>query len=207
MATSDTVRIHRTARRVRVLGPGVRYVLWVQGCPRGCPGCISPEAQDPAGGEIRSVAALAEAILAVPDIEGVTISGGEPFLQAEALCSLIARIRARRDLGVIIYTGYVLEELQSGAVPHAEALLARTDLLVDGPYVDALNDDGALRGSSNQRAIPLTGRYARDAASYGAPGERKVELGVSDDGVFLSGVPSRATVTLMTMGNPGEEQA
>ena len=137
MATSDTVRIHRTARRVRVLGPGVRYVLWVQGCPRGCPGCISPEAQDPAGGEIRSVAALAEAILAVPDIEGVTISGGEPFLQAEALCSLIDRIRARRDLGVIIYTGYVLEELQSGAVPHAEALLARTDLLVDGPYVEA----------------------------------------------------------------------
>lgn len=207
MAHSDIIRIHHTARRVRVLGPGVRYVVWVQGCPRGCPGCISPGAQDPAGGEERSVAALAEDILAVPDIEGVTISGGEPFLQAAALADLIDRIRARRDLGVIIYTGYVLEELQSGAVPHADDLLARTDLLVDGPYVEALNDDGALRGSSNQRAIPLTPRYAQDAVSYGAPGERKVELGVSDDGVFLSGVPSRATVRLMNMSNTGEEQA
>ena len=207
MACFDTLRVFCTSRRVHVLGPGTRYVIWVQGCERGCPGCATPEAQDPAGGYVRTVQALADDILAVPDIDGITISGGEPFLQAGALAALIDLIRARRDLGVIVYTGFVLEELQNGCVPNAQALLARTDLLVDGPYVESLNDDGALRGSSNQRAIALTDRYAQDVCRYGEPDARRTELGYNDNGVFLKGVPSRATAALLALSRSGEEQA
>lgn len=207
MACSDMLRIHHTARKVRVLGPGLRYVVWVQGCLRDCPGCATPEARPLTGGKERSIAGLAQDILATEGIEGLTISGGEPFLQAEKLAALIDAVREKRDLGVIVYTGYLLEELQSGTVPGAQALLERIDLIVDGPYVDALNDDGALRGSSNQRAIPLTGRYAQDVSRYGEPGARQTELMFRLEGAFLTGVPSRATVKLMGLGKNEEEQA
>lgn len=193
------IRIHHRARKVSVLGPGIRYVVWVQGCMKRCPGCVSPEAQPLEGGTELAVDALAEEILSVEGIEGITISGGEPFLQAGALVRLIDAIRSRRDLGVIVYTGCLLEELQTDRPAGAKELLSRIDLLIDGPYVDELNDDGALRGSSNQRAIPLTDRYRAAAADYGVPGGRKTELMFTADGFFLTGVPSKATQQLIRM--------
>jgi anaerobic ribonucleoside-triphosphate reductase activating protein len=100
--------------------------------------------------------------------DGITVSGGEPFLQAEALAEMLRIVRGKRDMGVIVYTGYTLEEL--AAVPHADELLAQTDLLVDGPYVQELDDGKSLRGSSNQRVHLLTPRYAEHLHLYGAEG-------------------------------------
>lgn len=201
------IRIHHKVRKATVLGPGVRYVVWVQGCMQRCPGCVSPQAQPLDGGTEMPVDALVEDILSTDGIEGITISGGEPFLQAAALVRLIDALRARRDLGVIVYTGCLLEDLQSDEPAGAAELLMRIDLLIDGPYVDELNDDGALRGSSNQRVIPLTKRYTGAVADYGVPGGRKTELMFTADGFFLTGVPSVATRRLIRMSRGEVDEA
>lgn len=176
--------VHMREPAVHTLGPGVRYALWVQGCPRRCPGCVAPEAQALDGGTALETGALAWEIL-LSGSEGLTISGGEPFLQAEALAELIRTVRRKRDLGVIVYTGYRYEELL--ADPAARALLEETDLLIDGPYVKELDDGKSLRGSSNQRVIPLTERYRGELSLYGRP-ERPTEAFVHGAEVHYVGV-------------------
>ena len=154
----NTLRLYQREPDILTLGPGRRYCLWVQGCERCCPGCISVYSRDKQGGYNISIRALAlEIKMSAP--EGVTISGGEPFLQAEELAELMRLLKngMNCDPGLIVYTGYTLEELRE--MPSAQALLSHTDLLIDGPYVQELDDGLSLRGSSNQRVIPLTQRY------------------------------------------------
>ena len=194
MSTDSELRIHEISRHVHVLGPGERFAIWVQGCEQHCPGCLAPESRSLTGGRIMAVESLARTILSAPGLEGPTVSGGEPFLQAAPLARLIRAVRAERDLGVIVYTGYLLEDLRAGCVPHADELLAVTDLLIDGPYVEALNDGASLRGSSNQRVIPLTERYREALSMYGEPGKRPTEVLVTVSGFFLAGVPSAETL-------------
>lgn len=153
-----TLRLYQREPSIYTLGPGKRYCVWVQGCNRNCPGCMSVHSRDKKNGYSMSVSALAMEIkMAKPD--GITISGGEPFLQAEALVELLHLLKTGMhcDLGVIVYTGYTIEELQQ--MPSAQLLLEQVDLLIDGPYMQTLDDGGSLRGSSNQRVIPLTERY------------------------------------------------
>ena len=201
-----SLRIHQIGRHIRVLGPGDRYVIWVQGCEQRCDGCVAPDAQPLDGGREIAVQALAEEILAQERTDGLTISGGEPFLQAEALTALLETVRARRDLGVIVYTGYLLEALRAGELPYSRELLKHIDLLIDGPYVRELNDNGALRGSSNQRVIALTDRYVGAVSSYGEPGKRETQVMVADGGFFLAGVPTIATHRLITAARAREEE-
>lgn len=179
------IRIYMTAACSEALGPCQRFVVWVQGCSKRCAGCISPDAQPMDGGEWMNTANLAEEICSAPGIEGITISGGEPFLQQDALCELIDRIRKERDLGVIVYTGRRYSEIRE------TPLAQRCDLIIDGEYVDALNDDGSLRGSSNQKAICVTGRYTQYVQQcFGRPG-RKVEFVVGDRQVDMIGIPTK----------------
>lgn len=155
-----TLQLYQREPNVYTLGPGRRYCLWVQGCERQCPGCISEYSRDPQGGYSMSIQALAlEIKLSRP--EGLTVSGGEPFLQAEALGELLQILKNDMNcsIGVIVYTGYTYTELQQ--MPSAQALLSHTDLLIDGPYIQELDDGLSLRGSSNQQVIPLTERYAK----------------------------------------------
>jgi anaerobic ribonucleoside-triphosphate reductase activating protein len=187
----DSLNVYLKVPRTRALGPGLRFALWVQGCPRRCPGCMTPGSLPLSGGTTMTVDDLAEEILRDPDLEGLTISGGEPFSQAAALTRLIDSVRARRSLGVIVYTGHRLEALSDVAVgdpQHWVALLSRVDLLVDGPYDARLDDGRRLRGSSNQRAIALTTRYSSALADYGAQG-RTAEIHLGGADVVLVGVP------------------
>ena len=188
MSVDNELRIHEIGRHIHVLGPGTRFVVWVQGCLQRCPGCIAPDARPLDGGRIETVDSLAETILSVPDLEGLTLSGGEPFLQAEALARLVRTVRATRDLGVIVC---------AGCLPHAEELLAVTDLLIDGPYIDELNDNATLRGSSNQRIIQLTDRYREALTMYGKPGARDTELLYTENGLFVAGIPSRSRLRMI----------
>ncbi len=154
-----------------VLGPYARYCLWVSGCNRNCEGCISPESHDMYKGRKYSIHSLAWQMIPC-DVEGITISGGEPFLQAQALCELITAVKQHRDIGVIIYTGYLYEQLAD--LPYGKELSGLCDLIIDGPYVKELDDGKALRGSSNQRVIAVTDRYKTHLSLYGQ-GPRRVQ--------------------------------
>jgi anaerobic ribonucleoside-triphosphate reductase activating protein len=136
-----------------VNGPGCRAVIWVQGCLRECPGCYNPASWSFEMNQLVSVEHLAERILANPNNEGVTFSGGEPFWQAPALAALAKQVKAQ-GLNVISFTGFTLERLQSEYGPAgAQDLLDQLDLLIDGAYVESLavHDPNSLVSSSNQR--------------------------------------------------------
>lgn len=181
------LRINQRVKGITTLGPGVRYGLWIQGCERECPGCISPEAQSSSGGYELTVEELAREILEEEEIEGITISGGEPFLQQEALAELISLIRREKDLGVIAYTGFSYPQIA------LTALAQSCDAIVDGPYIQEKDDGKGLRGSSNQRLILLTQRY-RDSFRIGTPG-RQVKLYQSQEGgTVLVGIPSKGQI-------------
>lgn len=154
----NRLQVFSLAWPVTALGPGNRLVLWLAGCGRDCPGCISPEMQPRDAGRPVGVDTLAERILRISlPLAGFTVSGGEPFDQAPTLAALLDRLTgARPDWSVIVYTGYLLEALRERA--DAAGLLARVDILVDGPYHQDIPRNHPLAGSGNQRVHYLTER-------------------------------------------------
>ena len=115
--TAGTARIAGTVRHSSVDGPGVRYVVFFQGCPHHCAGCQNPETWNPAGGEEVSLEDLKEELRSTRYLDGVTLSGGDPFLQPEAA---MAVADTGRDMGLNVwaYTGWTFEELLDGAAGH-----------------------------------------------------------------------------------------
>lgn len=198
----DTLLIHALADGVTVLGPGKRYTIWVQGCNRRCVGCISESSRFFFGGERHKTEELAAAVLA-SDAEGLTLSGGEPMLQAEALAYLIRTVRARNDLGVVLYTGFVYEELVKGGTEAQKELLSLCDVVIDGEYVIELDDGKPHRGSSNQRILFLSDRYAAEREGYySLEGERKSEMRrVSEDEILSIGLPKPIPLGTDGLGN------
>jgi anaerobic ribonucleoside-triphosphate reductase activating protein len=177
------VELHAIEPRSRANGPGVRFALWFQGCDLGCPGCFNPETHAGPGRQRLPVAALVEQIAAAPGLDGVTISGGEPFQQPAALLALVRGVRARRDLSILVFSGYRRAELE--AMPLGPAVLAELDVLVDGRYVAPLHLGANLRGSANQTAHFLTDRH-RPEDLAAAP---VAEVTIGPDGQLrLSGV-------------------
>lgn len=121
------------------------------GCKFNCPGCMTPELQDhTAGRELDCTAMVEMAVKAPGPVDGVTISGGEPFDQPQQLCELVRLLCENLTEDIIIYTGYTLQELQERNCPDTDAVLSAIAVLIDGRYVKALDDGIGLRGSSNQ---------------------------------------------------------
>jgi len=183
------LRIYAVLPRTLALGPFLRFAVWVQGCNRECPWCMTPDARPCDQGTVADTGSLARQIIADSCIKGMTISGGEPFLQPGALSRLIDSVRRERDMGVIVYTGFMLEELRLSKDQNIRGLLDRTDLLIDGPYIRELDDGLSLRGSSNQNICLMTGRYAKVAGKYYGQSRRKVELHLLKNEIFLAGIP------------------
>jgi anaerobic ribonucleoside-triphosphate reductase activating protein len=181
-----------------VLGPGRRAIVWVQGCPRRCEGCITPDMlRFDVDREWISADALAARVLDEMPLEGVTFVGGEPFSQAAGLARVASRLREAAGLSVVTYTGHTLEELLAGrARSNGWAyLLDATDLLVDGEYVSALACDLLWRGSSNQRLHFLTSRYESLAAAIVAARGRLLHISVGPSGALrIVGIPDEAFV-------------
>lgn len=136
-------------------GPGFRYAVFVQGCPHHCPGCHNPETHPFEGGSPMAVEELFQQFQRNPMLKGITLSGGEPFCQAEPLARLAELVHSVGK-NVLTYTGYLFEELSASQDSHITSLLRETDLLVDGPYLEAQrNIDLLFRGSENQRLIDV----------------------------------------------------
>ena len=181
-------------------GPGRRFALWFQGCPLRCPGCCNPEMLPFEGGQTRTVAdVFAEICVAEhADIEGLTLLGGEPFAHAEPAAELARRVRAR-GLSVMTFTGYTLAELQARDDPHVAALLAETDLLVDGPYLrDQPETQRRWIGSANQQIHFLTDRCDPNDPRWRLP--NTLEIRLANGELSVNGFPARQALGLWKRG-------
>ena len=150
----DMIKIAGVVKESTVDGPGFRYTVFTQGCPHKCEGCHNPGTHDFSGGKFVSIIKLAEDISKNPLLKGVTISGGEPFMQAKKVTTLLKKLDKR--LSVMVYTGFKYEDLLEMANEENGylELLQNTDVLIDGKFVLALKSENApFRGSTNQRAI------------------------------------------------------
>jgi len=137
-------------------GPGVRYVLFTQGCYHECPHCHNPETWEPTGGEEFSILKIQRYIQTTKkQYRGITFSGGEPFLQAAELAR-IAKTAKKRGWDVVTFTGYTYEDLAQSLDNAVQALLEISDILIDGRFEHSLLDTTLpFRGSSNQRMIDM----------------------------------------------------
>lgn len=185
---SKQIGLNRVHFPVTALGPGRRVGIWLQGCSIRCPGCMSLDTWARAAATI-PVTEVVDGILAwLREADGVTISGGEPFDQPEALHALLAALRAAQCPSVLVYSGYSLNRLTG---LHSETL-ALIDVLISEPFDKSQIAPALLRGSSNQRVTCLTDAGvelwgAAEAAAEGAPA---VDLVVAENGeVWLAGVP------------------
>ncbi|MDR0610400.1 MAG: anaerobic ribonucleoside-triphosphate reductase activating protein [Planctomycetaceae bacterium] len=148
------IRVSGFAKESVVDGPGIRFVIFVQGCQRGCPECHNPQTHDLQGGMEVTIDEILAMIDSNPLLDGVTFSGGEPFLQAKALAELAAYCR-NRNLSIVVYTGFYYEEILADSDNQDwRELLKLTDILIDGPFEREKRTTAiAFRGSSNQRLL------------------------------------------------------
>ncbi len=197
------LRLHAWMPCSRANGPGVRAVVWTQGCTLGCPGCFNPKTHPFDGGQELAVEELFGRIVALGGfIEGITLSGGEPLQQLPAVLALLRRLRAETTLSVILFTGYEWAEVQ--AMPESDALLACVDVLIAGRYIAARRLAQGLRGSSSKTVHLLTDRYSL-AGLEQAP---SAEVIISPDGhVRISGIePVELSTAARTAARERKEQ-
>jgi anaerobic ribonucleoside-triphosphate reductase activating protein len=181
-----SVRLNSVQAGVTTLGPSPAVCVWVQGCGIGCRDCMSPNTWSGSGGASARVTDVA-AWAVDTGLAHLTISGGEPTDQADALCELVDVLRAERPWTVTCYSGRTREQLERDIPSGSAALLERLDLLIDGPYATEQHAPLRWRGSRNQRLHALSERVRipDDDMSAG------LEMFTGDDGTFtLVGVPS-----------------
>lgn len=171
-------------------GPGRRFALWFQGCPLRCPGCCNPEMLPFAGGQPLSVSEAFEQIRQTHErhsLEGITFLGGEPLAHAAGAAALAKQVRSKLALTVMIFTGYTLADARQ--MPGAAALLAQTDILVDGPY---LREQPETRrrwiGSANQQVHFLGDRCQADDPRWLLP--NTLEIRLNDGELSVNGFPT-----------------
>lgn len=141
-------------------GPGARACIWVQGCSLACPGCFNPQTHDFSLGSIRSVQSIVDELTAISEIEGVTISGGEPFQQAESLLALLKLLRLESELSTIIFSGFEKGELERMA--GFDEIKEHVDAIIAGRYLQQKRLASGLLGSTNQEILLYSDRYSLD---------------------------------------------
>ena len=156
MEEKTVVKISGIMRESIVDGPGMRYTIFTQGCPHNCDGCHNPETHDFKGGRYMSIEEMFSQICESELISGVTFSGGEPLCQADVLVKLARIIKANTDLNIVIFTGYLIEDLIAMNNADINEILLLADWLIDGKFsLEEKDLTLSFRGSKNQRIIPL----------------------------------------------------
>ena len=178
------LRVFNILKNTKVEGPETRYCIWVQGCSRHCKGCQAVHTWSHSGGVLYNVKDIIADIKKQKNSEGVTFLGEEPFEQAEAL-GIIAKAVKKEGLGVLCFTGGLLEELQQKE--ENKILLENIDLLIDGEFeADKVDYSRPWCGSTNQRYHFLTNRYNEEIfEKY----KNKIEINISKNGtIFMNGM-------------------
>jgi anaerobic ribonucleoside-triphosphate reductase activating protein len=173
---------------VRALGPGKRIGVWLQGCTIRCPGCISADTWRPGTGRTDVDAVLAQMARWASAADGLTVSGGEPLDQPEALAELLRGWRRLSGTSVLLFTGYEWDF----AGPWFEANPGLADAVIAGPFEPASGQSLALRGSDNQslRILSVLGDPLRAYERPRGPGDRQLDAMFDEDGsVWFAGIP------------------
>lgn len=171
-------------------GPGKRFALWVQGCERRCKGCCNPEMQPFVRKTVVDTADIISLIKRSCDesgIEGVSFIGGEPILQAEGLAD-IAEWCQDNELTVLVFTGYLYQELSDMRNTQVERLLKSVDIVVDGEFVvEKIDTERDWIGSRNQRVHFLSDKYSPGVEYQN--GVKSMEIMLSEDSIMVNGWP------------------
>ncbi len=184
------MNVARILYPVRVLGPGERVGIWLSGCDRGCKGCSNPELWQRKPEFEISTDNLLRLIHKISDshpVDGFTISGGEPFYQPQDLSELIKEISVISD-DILIYSGYKLEELKAMNDTATDFILNNAAVLIDGAYIEELNDNSLLRGSSNQKIHILNSGYSTLYQKYLSETHNQIQNFTTADGIVSVGI-------------------
>ena len=183
------MQIDRIYYPVQTLGYGKRIGIWTIGCTHHCKNCANPELWQPNPDKNISVDEIMECVSTIAAADGITITGGEPFEQPEELYTLVKKLNTTGYHDILVYSGYTIEELhEKGEL--VKTILKEIGVLVDGLYLDLLNDNKSFRGSSNQNIHilkdSLKERY-QDAKNW----ERKTQILVNKNQIQAIGIPRK----------------
>jgi len=192
-----TLQVAQIVPATEAEGPGMRFALWFQGCPLRCPGCCNPEMLKFEGGTpmaLAQVVAQVEQAARDHGVEGITLLGGEPLAHARGGLALARAVQAR-GLSVMIFSGFTIEQARESPDPDVPALIALTDILVDGPYIREQPDTSRRWiGSTNQRIHFLSPRYRADDERWNE--RNTLEIRLQDGELSVNGFPGRSAVGL-----------
>ena len=178
----------------KVNGPGLRFVLWTQGCSKGCSECFNPETWSNAIYKELSPLQLFE-IIKNFEVDGITISGGDPLEQEEELLELLMLLSSiRLSKGIILFSGFSRAEISS--CPIREKCLEYIDVLIDGRYEKNLKVDFSLRGSSNQEFYFFSDKISSDELSF----DQEIEISVLEGDIMMTGFPNVSRKILKDLG-------
>lgn len=175
--------VARVLYPIEVLGPGKRVGIWFCGCPRRCNGCSNPELwdfQERYKTTPETVFEMIKSISLNHTIDGFTITGGDPFYQSEELKILLGMLKEISD-DILVYTGYNREEIKPDD-------LKNISVLIDGEYIEELNDNSLLKGSSNQEVHILDKEKKDKYSNYFKTETNKVQNFFTSDGVVSVGI-------------------
>ena len=198
----NTLQVAQIRPATRAEGPGKRLALWTQGCSLRCHGCFNPHLWESDSSKNRPVH---EVIIEIenrldedPEIEGLSFLGGEPFNQAGALAELAAYFHSKSK-SIVTFSGFTYNSLltQGASHPGVSALLAHTDLLIDGPFLEAkIDEKRPWLGSTNQQYIFLTDRYSMKDVEIN---QDKVEVTIAPNGeIHVNGWAPAASIEELT---------
>ena len=171
---------------VNVLGPGKRIGIWFNGCNHHCPGCSNPELwelQERYKTTLQTLMRLVKHICDNQAVDGFTLTGGDPFTQADALRQLLPEL-SKFSNDILVYTGFDYEEI---FLKYPE-LVSQIGVMIDGKYIQERNNGAVLRGSDNQRIIILNDRLADKYSSYLSTAQNEIQNFTSLDGVISVGI-------------------
>lgn len=178
--------IARVLFPVKVLGPGERIVIWLSGCNHKCKGCSNPELWEQKKEQNISLFSLKKIIEPITDnycVDGITITGGDPFFQPESLRELLPYLRSiNKD--ILVYTGYKYEQLMN----QYEDILKYVAVLIDGEYIEERNKGSILRGSDNQRIIYIDRSFKERYMEYIKQEYSQIQNFTTKDGIISVGI-------------------